>query len=93
MSVGHVARAAEQAGISTVGIYVAAFRHVAEVMALPRTLVTRHPFGRPVGPVGDKARHRAVVTAALDMVGAVDHGGAVATMPGRFDAGRHNRRD
>lgn len=67
MSVGHVARAIESAGIPTSSIYIRAFRHVAEEMKLSRTIVTRHPMGRPLGAVGDHARHRRVTTAALEL--------------------------
>lgn len=68
MSVGHVARALEETGISTVTIMVRAFRHVAEAMRLPRTLITRHPMGRPLGAPGDAERQRAVVEDALALL-------------------------
>ncbi len=87
VSVGHVARAVEEAGISTVSIYVAAFRHVAEEMNLPRTLITPHPFGRPMGPAGASSRHADVLNAALDLIEQASTGGTIATMPGGFQAG------
>jgi hypothetical protein len=87
VSVGHVARAVETAGISTVGIYVAAFRHVPANMNLPRTLITPHPFGRPIGPAGAAGRHRQVIDAALDLIESATAGGTIVTMPGRFVAG------
>ena len=67
MSVGHVARAIESAGIPTSSIYIRAFRHVAEEMKLSRAVVTRHPMGRPLGAAGDHARHRRVTMAALEL--------------------------
>ena len=67
MSVGHVARAIEEAGIPTSAIFVGAFRHVAEEMKLPRVVVTRHPMGRPLGAAGDHHRHRRVAIAALEL--------------------------
>jgi len=67
-SVGLVARALEQAGIPTVSIFVAAFRHVAGRLRLPRVLVTPHLMGRTVGPVGDPDTQRRVVRAALDLL-------------------------
>lgn len=67
MSVGHVARAIESAGVPTSSIYIRAFRHVAEEMKLSRTVVTRHPMGRPLGAAGDHARHRRVTIAALEL--------------------------
>ncbi len=53
-------------------VFVRAFRHVAEHMALPRTVITRHPMGRPFGAPGDGARHRLVVAAALDLLETAD---------------------
>lgn len=68
MSVGHVARVFEEAGISTVAISIRAFRHEAERMRPPRVLVTRHILGRTVGPPGDARRQREVVRAALGLL-------------------------
>ena len=87
VSVGHVARAVEESGIPTVGVYVSPFRFVAEKMNLPRTLITHHPFGRPIGPVGQPDRHLAVVMAAFDLLETAQQGGSLAEMPGRFGAG------
>jgi hypothetical protein len=87
VSVGHVARAVEESGIPTVGVYVSAFRFVAEEMKLPRTLITHHPFGRPIGPVGQPDRHLEVVMAALSLFETTDRGGTLVEMPGRFAAG------
>jgi hypothetical protein len=58
----------EAAGIPTVSIFVRAFRHVAHRRRVPRVLVTPHLMGRTVGPVGDLARQRTVVGAALDLL-------------------------
>ncbi len=84
MSVGHVALAAERAGIPTVTILVRAFRHVAERMGLPRTVVTRHPMGRPLGPAGDPDTHRAVVETALALLESAPAGGAMVEMDRPF---------
>jgi hypothetical protein len=67
VSVGHVARIFEGAGLPTSVIMVRAFRHVADEMSLPRVVVTRHPMGRPLGAIGDHARHRRVVITALEL--------------------------
>ena len=84
VSVGHVARAVEAAGISTVSIFVRAFRHVAERMTLPRTIVTRHPMGRPMGAPGDAATHRRVLEAALDLVETAEAPGAIVELSGPY---------
>ena len=68
MSVGHVQRAIEAAGIPTVGVYVRSFGHIPELMGVARALVTRHPMGRPLGAPGDGERQSAVVRAALDLL-------------------------
>ena len=72
VSVGHVARAIEAAGIPTSSVYIRAFRHVAEEMRLSRTVVTRHPMGRPLGAARDHARHRRVTMAALELFDSAD---------------------
>ena len=77
MSVGHVARAVEEAGIPTVAIFVKAFRFHAENMKLPRTLVTRHPMSRPMGAAGDQGRHELVLSRALSLLERAQSGGAV----------------
>lgn len=68
MSVGHVQRVFEAAGIPTVGIYIAAFAHVPERMGVSRALITDHPMGRPLGAPGDAVRQRDVVGAALELL-------------------------
>ncbi len=65
---GHVQRAIEEAGIPTVSVYVRSFGHIPELMGLSRSLVTRHPMGRPLGAPGDSGRQRAVVEAALALL-------------------------
>ncbi len=55
-------------GIPTVSVYVRAFGHIPELMGLSRSLITRHPMGRPLGAPGDVERQRAVVEAALALL-------------------------
>ena len=45
VSVGHVGRAIEEAGIATTAVYVRAFGHVVDEMKLPRVLITNHKYG------------------------------------------------
>lgn len=67
-SVGLVSRALEAAQIPTVSVFVRAFAHVAGQLQVPRVLVTPHLMGRTIGPVGDRARQREVVSAALQLL-------------------------
>ncbi len=87
MSVGHVAREIERAGIPTVAIYVRSFRHVAELMGLPRTVITRHPMGRPLGAPFDTQRHSEVVGAALDLLESAETGGSMIELEAAFRPG------
>lgn len=68
MSVGHLARLIEEAGIPTVSVFVRAFAPIAERMQVPRVLVTNHPLGRPLGAPGDAERQRDVISRALDLL-------------------------
>lgn len=68
MSVGHVQRAIEEAGIPTVSVYIRSFGHIPELMGLSRSLITRHPLGRPLGAPGDGKQQRSVVEAALALL-------------------------
>ena len=68
MSVGHVQRAFESAGIPTVGVYIRSFAHLPRLMGVARALITDHPMGRPLGAPGDGERQREVVAAALDLL-------------------------
>lgn len=72
MSVGHVQRAIEAAGMATVSVHIEAFAHVPAQMALPRAVVVPHLLGRPLGPPFDRQRQAQVVTAALDLIVTVD---------------------
>ena len=80
MSVGHVARGFEEAGIPTVGVFVRAFAHVAEVMKVPRAVITAHPMGRPLGGPGDRERQRRVIEAALSLVDSASEGGTIVDL-------------
>ena len=80
MSVGHIAREIEAVGIPTVAVYVRAFRHVAEAMGVPRTIVTRHPMGRTLGAPGDPERQAEVIDAAFDLLESAEEGGALVEL-------------
>jgi hypothetical protein len=80
VSVGHVARALEEAGITTVSIYIRAFKHLDEAMAIPRTLVTPHLMGRTIGPPGAAERHREVLEAALGLMESATRAGTIVEL-------------
>jgi len=81
VSVGHVGRALEEAGLATVAVFIRAFRHVAETMRIPRAVITRHPMGRPLGAPGDTARQREVLRAALRLLEEARTGGSIVELP------------
>ena len=81
MSVGHLARLLEEAGLPTVIIAVKAFQPVLEAMKVPRAVITRNPMGRTLGPPGDRERQRGVILAALRLLAEAKQGGAVVELP------------
>ena len=81
MSVGHVARVFEAAGIPTVVVMTGAFGFRAHGMKLPRTAITRHIGGRPTGAPGDVERQRQVVRAALGLLETATANGTVLELP------------
>ena len=87
MSVGHVARAIEEAGTPTVVVMMKSFEHVARRMTLPRTLITPNPMGRPFGAVGDIERQTAILDAAFDVVDRVDEPGTIVEFDAPFRPG------
>lgn len=87
MSVGHVARGLEEAGIPTVTVMVRAFRHVAEAMKLPRTVLTRNPMGRTLGAPGDTERQREVLEAAFSLLETASRPAAIVQMEQPFRPG------
>ena len=84
MSVGHVARLLEAAGVPTVIIAVAAFAFRMEKMMLPRLVKTPHPMGRPLGAPGDRARQRESLLAALKLLEDATACGSVYPMSGSY---------
>jgi hypothetical protein len=75
----------EEAGIPTVCVYIRSFRHEAEALKPPRTLVTRHLLGRTVGAPGDADGQREVVRAALGLLESAQEPGMILEMgPSRY---------
>ncbi len=77
MSVGHVARAFEAAGIPTVVIAIKSFENRMRSMALPRVILTRELLGRPLGRPFDQDRQTRVLTAALELLDTATANGTV----------------
>ena len=84
MSVGHVARLLEEAGIPTVIIAVEAFAFRMKKMSLPRLVTTPHPMGRPLGAPGDGKRQRECLMAGLKLLEEAKECGTVYEMPGSY---------
>jgi hypothetical protein len=80
VSVGHVARLLEEAGIATVVIATAIFRDRLEAMSLPRLVLTPHLMGRPLGMPGDIARQRLTLLAACDLLESASQGKSVVEL-------------
>jgi len=87
VSVGHVARSIEDSGIPTVTIVTKAFRHRAEEMKLPRTLVVPHLMGRPMGAANDVERQSEVLDAALALFGTATRNGTIKEFPEAYRTG------
>lgn len=81
MSVGHVARVFEAAGLPTVIVMVRAFLPRIAAMKPPRVVVTRHVMGRPLGAPHDVERQGAVLRAALGLLAEARGNGTVLELP------------
>ncbi len=67
LTIGHLARALEARGMTTVVVFIEAFEHVADQLGLPRVLITSHPLGRTIGAPHDGRGQREVIEAALEL--------------------------
>jgi hypothetical protein len=70
---------------------VEAFRHRAEQMMFPRTLLTRFPMGRPLGAANDRERQTDVVATALNMIETANGPGTVEQYPHPFRTAASSR--
>ena len=75
MSVGHLARVLESAGIPTVVVGIQAFRVRLEAMRIPRLLLTPYLLGRTLGVPHDAAGQLRVVRTALRLLDEAKVGG------------------
>jgi len=80
--VGLVARVIEAAGISTVTLNMLWVHHLR--IGMPRVAAIEHPFGRPMGDVGDADTQRAVLRAALAVAPDARERGHVEHLPFRW---------
>ena len=80
MSVGHLARIFESAGISTVVIGIQAFCVRLEAMRLPRLLLTPYLLGRTLGVPHDTTGQFRVLRMALRLLDEAKTGGTVAAL-------------
>ncbi len=92
MSVGHVARAFEEAGIPTVIIMSAVFKDHTVAMTPARILLTPHPMGRPLSAPFDTEKQTAVLKAALDLLENATGGGTVIEYAEQYRTGPFKRR-
>ena len=81
VSVGHAARAIEAVGIPTVTVMAGAFGFRAQGLKLPRSVITRHPMGRPLGAPFDTERQRQVLRTAFDLLASAESGPAIVELP------------
>ena len=65
-------------------VMVRAFRHRAVEMRLPRTVITNHPMGRPMGPPGGTARQNEVLEAAFRLLEDAEGNGAIVDLDGSY---------
>jgi hypothetical protein len=77
VSVGHVARAFEEAGIPSVIIMSTVFRDRTASMNPARILLTPHPMGRPLSAPFDVEKQKDVLKAGVALLDNVNVGGTV----------------
>lgn len=68
MSVGHIARVFEQAGISTVSFGIQAFKYRMVPMSIPRLVLTPELLGKTLGMPGDTPTQQSYLEIGLDLL-------------------------
>ncbi len=84
MSVGHVSRGFEKAGIPSVVIIAGPFKHRAQQMKMPRAVVTKNIPGHTISAPGHVERQKEVLTSAFRLLESATSGGAILEMPGIY---------
>ncbi|MEM7128899.1 MAG: hypothetical protein AAF702_21375 [Chloroflexota bacterium] len=87
MSVGHIARLVEEAGIPTVIIATQAFRPRLEAMRVPRTVLTPYPMGRPLGAAHDIVCQRMTMVAAANLLENATEAGTIVELTRPYKTG------
>jgi hypothetical protein len=67
----------EESGIATVVVASGVFQNRMEAMRLPRTVITPHIMGRPLGRPKDRAEQRKILLAAIKLLESANHGGTI----------------
>ena len=80
VSVGHLARVFEEAGIPTVAFGVQAFKSRMLPMSIPRLVVTPELMGKTLGRPGDKQEQTDYLKAGLSMLEDAQEGNTLAEM-------------
>ncbi len=80
MSVGHVARLLEEAGIPTVIVASQIFSKQLEAMKLPRVLLTPYLMGRPIGRPNDEKGQLKVLQKGLELFEKAEKSGTMESM-------------
>jgi hypothetical protein len=67
-----------------VTIMVKAFEHRARELRIPRTLIVRHPMGRPLGAAGDAVRQTEILSAAFALAESATENGTIVEFQGSY---------
>lgn len=78
-TVGLVARAVEEAGITTLTMSVG--RDITERVRPPRACFVNYPMGNEIGRPGDVDTQRAIVGAAFESISAMSEPGTIIDLP------------
>ena len=77
VSVGHVARSFEEAGIPSVIIMSSVFKDRTAAMNPARILLTPHPMGRPLSAPFDSEKQKDVLKVGLGLLESATSGGTI----------------
>ncbi len=78
MSVGHIARGLEEAGMPTVIIAVKSFITRMEMMSLPRVLITDNLIGRVLGQPFNGDGQRNIIKEAMSLLQSATKNGTIS---------------